>query len=83
MMLYLLFERLADGVFRVCMEERPRYTELEGFDSINAAEASCMLENSLGHSFPPELLLFGTASQPRTVDEIIDQVCEIAGVQGD
>ena len=57
--------------------------ELEGFDSINAAEASCMLENSLGHSFPPELLLFGTASQPRTVDEIIDQVCEIAGVQGD
>lgn len=52
--------------------------DLNGFDSLNAVEASCYFSASLGSEISGDLKLFYNSSgEPRTVDEIVDAVCGI------
>jgi acyl carrier protein len=52
--------------------------DLNGFDSLNAVEASCQFSASLGSDIPGDVNLFINGSgEHRTVDEIVDAVCEI------
>lgn len=56
---------------------------VSGFDSINGAEVCTMLEASLGCAIPPSAKIFGSTVQPSTMDEIVNRVCTIMGVEGD
>ncbi len=52
--------------------------DLNGFDSLNAVEASCHFSASLGSEIPGDVgLFFNSSGEPRTVDEIVDAVCGI------
>lgn len=53
------------------------FRDLDGFDSYSGAEASCAIEVALGCSISPTDKLFGTNTEPHSIDEIVNKVCEI------
>jgi len=54
-------------------------SDLSGFDSLNAVETSCDFSAALGYEIPGDVGLFfhSDTKAPRTVNEIVDAVCEI------
>lgn len=49
---------------------------ISGFDSMNAVEVACDISASVGCEVPDVKLFFNSAGNPRTVNEIVDAVCE-------
>jgi len=50
---------------------------LSGFDSMNAVEVACDISVGVGCEVPDMKLFFNSARNPRTVNEIVDAVCEL------
>src|SRR5438046_2617961 len=55
--------------------------DLEGFDSLNSVEATCMLSERLGFEVDPKLLIPSRAGQIPCVREIVDRLCQITAKQ--
>jgi len=52
---------------------------LDGFDSINCIEAAITLSGILGCDIQKDVALFTQDGHGRTMDEIVDDLCEIVG----
>jgi acyl carrier protein len=54
-------------------ELRPM-NDLQGFDSLNAVEVSCLLSESINRSVKAELLLSTPFGRPKSVGEIVNAI---------
>jgi acyl carrier protein len=50
--------------------------DLEGFDSLNSVEASCMLSDCLNFDVDPKLLVPSKPGEVLYVKDIVDRLCE-------
>lgn len=53
--------------------------DLEGFDSLNAVEASCLLSEYLAHNIPNDIMLPAQGGKQLTISEIADRLYQIIG----
>ncbi len=51
--------------------------DMQGFDSVNAVEASMLLSEYLGCEVVPDIALFARGGQALTVSEIVENLSEI------
>ncbi len=54
---------------------------VEGFDSLNAVEASCGFSERLGCEINEDVSLFASNGRYHTVDEITDKLCQLTGIE--
>ncbi|MBI5668937.1 MAG: hypothetical protein HZC41_13100 [Chloroflexi bacterium] len=59
------------------------FGDLEGFDSLNCVEISCQISSYLGCNITKDVGLFAVNGQPRTLDEVVEDVCQMIGAEGD
>ncbi len=53
--------------------------DLEGFDSLNAVEVTCLLSDYLGHNITNDLMLPIYPGRQLTINEIADRLYQIVG----
>ena len=50
--------------------------DLDGFDSFNVLEVGMGVSARLGYEISGEIKMFGSANNPRSLDEIADEICK-------
>lgn len=56
--------------------------DLEGFDSLNAVEASCLLSDYLGYEIPNNLMLAAHPERQLTIDDITERLYQFINAEG-
>jgi hypothetical protein len=56
--------------------------DLEGFDSLNAVEASCLLSDYLGNEIPSNIMLSANPERQLTINDITERLYQIINAEG-
>ncbi len=56
--------------------------DLEGFDSLNAVEASCLLSDYLGYEIPSNIMLSANPERQLTINDITERLYQFINAEG-